>query len=314
MSINRREFLRTGAGAAAAALVPLLPAEVALFEPHELDFHFHSGKEREVSMEEWLDLAVAGGRRCFLMLDHLELYRPEEGQRQKNYPPSPAGRAAFLADVGRLKQRRDVWIFSGWEVFEGELDTGLEWEAMRQVEAIGWHISHLKGARPPDGALLIQRARQIKELQKKLPVPMILLHPFTPRIEGLRRTRDPKTIPSAEYQYFHGDEQRQLADLLGDGSVYVEINHSSMSSYWPEPVLREALVAAIRPLAEAGVQFSLGSDDHTLRQVRREYRPEVFCQACGIRPRQVNGMVRELLAQRAISGLARSASPRSPRP
>ena len=165
-----------------------------------------------------------GGRRCFLMVDHLELYRPGEGHRLDNYPISPAGRCAFLDDVERMKHQRDVLIFSGGEVFEGELDTGLEWEAMRQVEAIGWHISHLKGKRPPDGKLLVHRARQIKEVQKQLPVPMILLHPFTPRTEGLRRNRDAKAIPAADYQYFRGDEQKELIDLLEDSSIYIEIN------------------------------------------------------------------------------------------
>lgn len=63
-------------------------------------------------------------------------------------------------------------------------------------------------------------------------------------------------------------------------------------------------MAAIRPLAEAGLQFTSGSDNHTLKSVRREYRPQVFCEACGIRPRQLNGIVRELLAARAIKGLA----------
>jgi len=300
--MNRREWIQIAAGALAAAAAD---AAGTLFDPSQLDFHFHSGMEREAPIEEWLDLAVAGGRRCFLMVDHLELYRPGE-HKPGRYPVSPAGRRDFLSDVERMKQRRDVLIFAGWEVYEGELDTGIEWEAMRAVEAIGWHISHLRGKRPPDGQLLIRRARQILDLQKQLPRPMILLHPFTPRIQGLRQNRDPQTLSPADYQYFHGDEQKRLIDLLGDSSLYLEINHASMSGPWTDPVLRDALVAAIRPLAEAGLQFTVGSDNHGLDSVRREYRPEVFCQACGIRPRQVNGIARELLAQRAIGGLGRA--------
>jgi len=295
--VTRRVFLQTAAGALAAA-----PGQ-ALFEPHQLDFHFHSGMERETTIEKWLELALDGGRRCFLMVDHLELYRPgESGHRLDNYAISPAGRSAFLNDVERMKQRRDALIFSGWEVFEGELDTGIEWEAMRQVEAVGWHISHLKGKRPPDGKLLVRRARQIQELQKQLPIPMILLHPFTPRFEGLRQGRGAAPPARADYQYFHGDEQKQLIDVLGDSSIYVELNHSSMAGPWNDPVLRDALVAAMRPLAEAGLEFTTGSDNHGLASVRGDYRPEVFCQACGIRTRQLNGIVGELLAARARRG------------
>lgn len=302
MTISRRGFLQLAAGAAASAAVP------ALFEPRQLDFHFHSGMEREVPIDQWLDLAIAGGRRCFLMVDHLELYRPgESGHRLDNYSISPAGRRAFLNDLDRVKQRRDALIFSGWEVFEGELDTGIEWEAMRQVEAIGWHISHLKGKRPPDGKLLVRRARQIRDLQKQLPVPMILLHPFTPRFEGLQQSLA-APVPS-DYQYFHGDEHKQLIDVLAGNPIYVEINHSSMRGRWQDPVLREALVAAIRPLAEAGLEFTTGSDNHSLASVRGDYSPEVFCDACGIRPRQLNGIVRELLAQRAIKSLESNTRP-----
>jgi histidinol phosphatase-like PHP family hydrolase len=287
MHPTRREFLAAATGAAVASAQP------PLYEPHQLDFHFHSGMEREVPMDQWVDLAVAGGRRVFLMVDHLELYRKgEEGHRLDNYEISPAGRRAFLDDVSRMKRRRGARIFSGWEVFEGELDTGVEWDAMRQVDAIGWHISHLKGKRPPDGKLLVHRARQIKELQKKLPVPMILLHPFTPRFEGLRKALG--TPAPADYRYFRGDEQKQLIDVLVGSSIHVELNHSSMSGPWKEPVLRDALLAAIRPLAEAGLSFTAGSDNHSLASVKMPYRPEVFCEACGIHARQLNGIVREL--------------------
>ncbi len=298
--MNRREFLLAAGGASAARA-----ADGALFEPRQLDFHFHSGMERDAPLSEWLDVAVAGGRRCFLMVDHLELYRPGERRHRENYAGDPEGRARFVHDVERMKQRRDALVFSGWEVFEGELDTGIEWDAMRQVEAIGWHISHLRGKRPPDGALLVRRARQIRELQKQLPVPMILLHPFTPRFSGLRQGRDPQTVAAADYQYFRGDSQKELIDLAGGAPLYIELNHSSMRGPWENPVLRDALVAAIRPLAEAGLQFTAGSDNHTLASVRGEYRPEIFCDACGIRAPQLNGIVRELLARRAIRDLTR---------
>jgi len=35
----------------------------ALFEMHQLDFHLHSGMEREVDLNSWLEMAAAGDRR-----------------------------------------------------------------------------------------------------------------------------------------------------------------------------------------------------------------------------------------------------------
>ena len=40
-----------------------------------------------------------------------------------------------------LNSRDDVIAFCGWEIWEGELDEGLDKEGMRLAEVIGWHIS-----------------------------------------------------------------------------------------------------------------------------------------------------------------------------
>src|SRR4051794_14146005 len=47
----------------------------ALFALRELDFHLHSGMEREVELNSWLEMAAADGRKAVVLLDHLELYR-----------------------------------------------------------------------------------------------------------------------------------------------------------------------------------------------------------------------------------------------
>ncbi|MGH9661249.1 MAG: hypothetical protein ACRD96_22060, partial [Bryobacteraceae bacterium] len=44
------------------------------FGLREMDFHLHAGMERPVALDEWIDLAVADGRRVMLLLDHIELY------------------------------------------------------------------------------------------------------------------------------------------------------------------------------------------------------------------------------------------------
>src|SRR5690606_5807421 len=117
------------------------------------------------------------------------------------------------------EQRKDLLIFKGWEISETELDTGMDLEARRMVEVVGWHISPANGRKAPDGQHLLRRARQVLEAQKQVPVPMILFHPFTMRVENIQRTakaqgRDPKSITVEEYRFFHGDEQRQFAELL----------------------------------------------------------------------------------------------------
>jgi len=50
---------------------PGLALAPGLFRLREMDMHLHAGMERRVPLEEWIDIAVAGGRRVVLVLDHL---------------------------------------------------------------------------------------------------------------------------------------------------------------------------------------------------------------------------------------------------
>lgn len=282
---------------------------------YELDYHLHAGLERPVSLEEWLDLSVADGRKAVVLLDHLELYRklPEEYLRWKPHDQLPykmgrAGHRQFFEQVDAMRERRkDLLIFKGWEISETELDTGLDLEAMRLVDVVGWHISPNNGRKAPDGRHLLRRARQVLEAQKQVPVPMILFHPFTMRVENIQRTalahgRDLMSITVDEYRFFRGNEQKELADLLRGTSVYIEISRES-GDCKRDPVCWEALVADIRPLAEMGVQFTVSTDAHGVADLTRTFRPEEFCAELGCTPENTNTLLRELLAIRARQSL-----------
>src|SRR5438105_1250451 len=130
--------------AAAAVCAGQDALESGRFRLREMDLHLHSGMERPVALDKWLDLAVADGRRVFLLLDHLELYRKtpqayelwrSQGGFEARYPVGPAGHKALFADFDTAARRTDVLIFKGWEVSETELDTGLELAPMRMADA-----------------------------------------------------------------------------------------------------------------------------------------------------------------------------------
>jgi hypothetical protein len=311
--VNRGSILFVAAAAICLAQDGL---EAGRFRLNEMDLHLHSGMERPVALNEWLDLAVADGRRFFLLLDHLELYRksPQEyeawrtkGGFEARYPVGPAGHRALFAGFDAAARRHDVIIFKGWEVGETELDTGLEWEPMRMADAIGWHISPRNGGDPPNGQTLLHRARQVLAVQKQLPVPMILLHPFPMRIENLRRTaeknhKDVHKISAAEYRFFRGGEQEELIRLLRGTSVYIEMSRDT-ENYFDDPACREALIADILPLARGGVQFTISTDNHHLRAANKPFDPDAYCRPTGVTESNTNGIVRELLAIRARKAL-----------
>src|SRR5262245_49836778 len=120
------------------------------FRLKEMDLHLHSGMERPVALDKWLDLAAADGRKFVVLLDHLELYRKPQPKGPE--PVGPAGHRALFADFDAARDRRkDLIIFKGWEVSETELDTGLEMEPLRMADALGWHISPRNGFDPPNG-------------------------------------------------------------------------------------------------------------------------------------------------------------------
>jgi len=287
----------------------------ALFEIKEIDLHLHAGMEREVDLDAWLDMAVKDGRRVVALVDHLELYRKTEAEyrewradrRFAEYPLGSAGHRAVMAEFARAAGRKDVITFRGWEIYEGELDTGFETDPMRMADVIGWHISPNHGGEPPDGRKLIRRARQILEAQKQFPIPMVLFHPFTMRLEHLQRAaqkkgRDPKSLTAAEYRFFRPGEQDELIRALKGTSVYIEISRST-GGYFRNTPCREALIADIRPLADAGLQFTISTDNHSVASAEQPFEPIRYCEALGITPANTNGIIRELLTLRAKAGL-----------
>ena len=293
--------------------VPGTGPEAALFQLRQMDLHLHAGLELETGLNSWLDLAVADGRRVVLLLDHLELYRQTPDQYRDwllqhpafvvRYPMGIAGHQALLADFAKAAQRRDLLVFTAWEVSEDELDTGMELAPLAMVDAVGFHISPRNGRTPPGGRHLIRRARQIKELQKRVPRPMILFHPFTMRVENLERAaqregRSPASITAVEYRFFQPGEQRELAEILRGSSVYVEIALET-GACMQRPACREAMIADVKPLAGLGVQFTVSTDAHGLRHAKTPFRPEPYCGPLGVTTANTNSLVRELLARRA---------------
>jgi len=290
----------------------------ALFDLREMDLHLHAGLEREVELKEWIDLAVADGRRVLLLLDHLELYRktPEQHAAWAKehgfklwYPTGEEGHRALMADFDKAAaERKDVLIFKGWEVGENELDERLEAGPLAKAEVIGFHISPNHNGEPPSGRTLLKRIRQIKEAQKQFPVPMIIFHPFSMRLEHIQQRaqdqgRNPASLTTEECRFFKENEQQEVIRQLRGSSIYIEMSRGT-EAYWDNPVMREALIADIKSLAEAGVQFTVSTDSHSVRAAEKPFTPERYCAPCGITPQNTNTIVRELLALKAKRSLA----------
>lgn len=281
-----------------------------MFALSEMDLHVHSGMERPLPLEEWVDLAVAGGRKVLLVLDHRELY--DQNQKELDawiaenripqwYAPGIQGQKTLMRELDALNQRKDVLAFRGWEIWEGELDEGLDREAMALAEVIGWHISS-NGDPAPCGKMLIRRLRQILEVQKEFPVPMIVFHPFPAHIERVRSIVKGKGKASSEltaqdYRFFQPGEAEEVCCLLKGKSVYIEISRGQ-EKLWEDPVIRQALIEDIKPLAEAGVQFTVSTDAHGAEDLKRPFDPETYCAGLGVSPQNTNTIVRELLAIR----------------
>lgn len=283
-----------------------------LFELREMDMHNHSGKERDAPLHKWIDLSVKDGRKVMVILDHLELYRmpaketkewTEERKFQDWYPTANDGHTALMKDLSSIENRDDIITFRGWEISEDELDTGIEVAPMKLAEVIGWHISPKNGGDAPNGQTLLKRASQVINIQKEFPIPMILFHPFSMRIENIQRTveksnRAIASISVDEYRFFKPGEQEQLIEVLRGQSVYIEISHD-LSRYWDNKTVRESVIEDVRPLVEAGIQFAVSTDAHGVSSLNN-FNPNYYCDDLGITPKNTNAIVRELIAIRAI--------------
>lgn len=288
-----------------------------LFQLSEIDMHVHAGKERPLPLSDWIDLFAGDGRKVLLLLDHLELYRMNDKENSewvmKNnfadwYPSLKTGRTDFQNDLINAQKRSDLLIFRGWEIWEGEIDETLEKEPMKNAEVIGWHISKAAwNGKAPSGKELITRSRQILEIQKEFPVPMILFHPFNGYIKAVRDAaiksgRNISTLRKEDYRFFTPEEQKELMETLSGSSVYIEIERE-WANLMKDPVVWEAFREDIHPLAEGGVKFTVSTDAHGKSSFSEPFNPEFYCRDLGITPENVNTIIRELLAIRAMKNL-----------
>jgi hypothetical protein len=287
--------------------------EEGLFQLKEIDMHVHAGKERPLPLDEWIDLFVRDGRKVLFLLDHLELYRMDD-KRNKEwvkannfddwYPNTITGKYDFIKEMSTVESRNDVLTFRGWEIWEGEIERGLEKHPMKEAEVIGWHMSKAAwNGKAPTGKELISRARQIIDIQKEFPVPMIIFHPFTGHIREVREAADRSglnlsSIRKEEYRYFTTAEQKELIDILNGSSVYIEISRG-WSSLWDDPIVRAAFIEDIRPLVEGEIAFTVSTDAHGTGSFDKSFDPEYYCNDLGITPENANTIIRELLAIRA---------------
>lgn len=294
------------------------PLQEGLFQLNEIDLHVHAGKERPMPLNDWVDFLARDGRKVMLLLDHLELYRMEEKQKNewlsktnlKDWYPDPAtGKYQLMKDLSNISaSRKDVIIFRGWEIWEGELDGGLEKQPMKGAEVIGWHFSKAAwNGKPPMGKELISRVKQVIEVQKEFHVPMILFHPFSGHYKSVKEAalqsgRQVTSIKKEEYRYFTSDEQQELIGLLKGSSIYMEIEMGWLNLS-EDPIVKDAFTEDIRPLVDAGLKFTVSTDAHNQRHMSKPYQPEVYCRSLGVTPENVNTIIRELLAIRAKKSL-----------
>src|SRR5215831_11372574 len=132
-----------------------------------------------------------------------------------------------MSPVEAAAAHPNLLAFQGLEVYEGELETGMEPEPMRMMDVAGWQISPNNRKAAPDGQTLLRRAAQIK-----------------------------KTLTAEGHRSFHGNEQEQRAGTLK--GLYVEISYST-EHYFKDPVCREALIADILALAKMGESFTVST-------------------------------------------------------
>ena len=78
--------------------------------------------------------------------------------------------------------------------------------------------------------------------------------------------------------------------------------------YFDDPACRAALIADIRPLAEAGVAFTVSTDNHNLAAARKHFDPGRYCGPAGVTAAHCNTIVRELLALRTKTRSHRGSS------
>ena len=149
---------------------------------YEIDLHIHVGTERPegYAASDFIDFAVATGRRIIGATDHFAFFLERFQRRTRHYPANLDGSRAFARDVGETKEAHpEVIVLFGPEIGVGLLGEDDAEEAF-SVPEIDYFIAECGG--PGDGQSLGEYLEDgvanIAKLTKRFGCPGILGHPL----------------------------------------------------------------------------------------------------------------------------------------
>jgi hypothetical protein len=247
---------------------------------YQIDLHFHAGTERapEYSAADYIDFAIASGRRIIGATDHFGRFLGGSRKTLNHYPGTLEGYERFYRDIASLrKDRQETTLLFAPEIGVGGLESGAADVAFDVP--VDYFIAEPLG---PDGNLgdaLVRSIEIIAETRRRHGRPGFLCHPLRGSVNrivgkagpGPKMPNCPPLPPLSSYddprehvEEFLDIDIGSLARASVRHRVPIELNQTSwdrMLAMNNESFLDRYLYL-FQSLIDRGAEVVLGSDLH----------------------------------------------------
>ncbi len=147
---------------------------------YNIDLHFHAGNERppQYSMRDYIDFALASGRKIVGITDHFGFYLGRNPAACNHYPGSIEGYTRFCRDILELRRERpDAVLLAGPEIGLNDLETGAA-EPAFSASAADFFMGEPGRFEGELGEYLIDAIEITAEARNRYGCPGFLSHPL----------------------------------------------------------------------------------------------------------------------------------------
>lgn len=251
---------------------------------HNVDLHYHVGQERDAgtTASDYLDHAVATGRRILGVTDHYGLYaEPARADKQYLYERSLDGLQAYHDEIAALRASYPQLTL----LFAPELNYRVDLSTVpdRVLEMSDYFICETAfpaGEIAENTAATVERMAEVAAFVQRTGKPCFIAHPFrssvnhrlvkrdiAPWVSALEPRPDLDFSPDELAEFFLLDVEALGAASAAYG-IPLEVNGNTHYRLLCAnlPATLQMLYAAYRLLQRQGAQFVPGSDQHGFRR------------------------------------------------
>jgi len=251
---------------------------------YQTDMHIHVGIELPIPLADFLEYLKNKDLVNIGLLDHFEMYytptRPwqftkylDKRRNRLPYKPTLKGLKDFYRRIQQVKKEsHDFKVFVGLECQAPNLDRIPAW-IFEQIELLGccYHDTNLSISWAKN---VIPVVKKLSELKRRYKIPIVNLHhPLRTRLIDYRDSFSETGKIKSINKIFGYSSLNEVASYLKGKEVFFEMNGHTCFHYLKNFSAGQNLFFEVhQALATKGVDFSIGSDAHSIEGEKNPLR------------------------------------------